>query len=168
MAKKLEHSYCGLCSGETPTKDRILRENYWEVRGDKEEISKVVETSPCAALKMALTFRDEQIMDELLIQCGRSQRNLRSCNLRLELVKNITGYNWDIAETLPLSRLVSMTRDALNEHLSSGLFEDPKVSPYFFNHPDLVFGKPSPPPDEQDRLAAFLEDSQAPMQVRRY
>lgn len=111
-------SPCGLCSGSCDfRKDIGLRKLYDEVKGDQKKMKNLVDFSPCAAIKLCLTYKDENVARAFVSRYGNDMNRLHECERRIGSIEGMKKAQFDV-QLPPLAHLSELIRDSMIDRTS--------------------------------------------------
>ncbi|MBI2632107.1 hypothetical protein HYW75_03825 [Candidatus Pacearchaeota archaeon] len=146
-------SPCGLCSGSYDfRKDPGLRKLYTTIRGDRQKIDELVDFSPCAAIKLYLAYRDQDIGEAFVSRFGDSTERLTNCFRRNKL-------SWPncidqgLSVTPFLANITAMVESSLAERS-----RDSASTVYGINPLETVFGRENPEYNDFQQLVWILRE----------
>lgn len=127
---------CMMCVGNSLRSDSTLRTSYEQARSQPDGFSRLVESSPCAATKMYLIFRDARLGETIVDAYNGSIDTMAPCANRQTMHDALTKFNPTTMDENGLPKLceVSMAVERLiHEQMTA-------TRPYLFKSSDEVLG----------------------------
>jgi hypothetical protein len=139
---------CRLCSGCYDfRRDNGLRNLYRQIKGNKQKIDELVNFSPCAAIKLCLTYKDEDIATAFVARYENDTSRLPNCQRRKDLI-------WQSKESRGVEKLPYLA--SLAGMVEYSLFEKTSGSASVIcglNSIEAVFGRATPVYDDVQQQA---------------